>query len=106
MLRLVPGRPHADLEPTVGDVIDGDRLRGDDGRMPVGDPGNQDAEPNPGSLCRQPRQQRPAFHARAVGIAVERLEVIKVPDPIEAGLLGELHSFREFGPQELMLGEV
>src|SRR5205809_7871154 len=26
VLRLVPGRPHTDLEPAIGDVIDGDRL--------------------------------------------------------------------------------
>ena len=106
VLRLVPGRPHSDLEPPVGDVIDGDRLRRQDGRVPVGDPRDQDAKPDPRSLCGQPREQRPAFHARPVRVAVERLEVIEDPGPIEAGLLGELHSFQQFRPQELMLRDV
>src|SRR5437763_16942358 len=44
VLRLVPGRPHPDLEPPAGDVIDSDRLRRQNGWVPVGDPGYQDAQ--------------------------------------------------------------
>jgi hypothetical protein len=32
--------------------------------------------------------------------------VVEHPNAVKAGRLGELHSFDQFGPEELMLGDV
>src|SRR2546429_368125 len=47
VLRLVPGGPQAELESAAGDVVDRDRLGGQDRRVAVGDAGYQNPEADP-----------------------------------------------------------
>src|SRR5207237_3070023 len=47
VLRLMPGGPQAELESAAGDVVDGDRLAGQDRRVAVGDAGYQHPEADP-----------------------------------------------------------
>jgi hypothetical protein len=46
VLRLVPGGPEAELQPALGDAVNGNRLGGKDRRVAVGDPGHQHPEAN------------------------------------------------------------
>ena len=106
MLGLVPGGAHPDLEPAIRNVIDRDCLGGQDRWRPVGDPGDERAQPDPGGSGGESRQQRPALHAGPVPVTVQRREVIEHPGPVEARLLREDHSVDQFRPEQLMLGDV
>src|SRR5436305_11437184 len=106
MLLLEPRRPDAHLQPALGDMIHGDGLRGEDGRMAVGDPGDERAEADPLRGGRERRQKRPRLHAGSARISVERLEVIEDPRAVEAGVLREPDALEELRPGPLMLRDV
>jgi hypothetical protein len=72
-------RPDAEVEPAVGDDVDG---RGDLGQhrgWPKAIAGHQHAEAKPLGLGGERREQRPAFVGRPRRVAAERHEVIEQP---------------------------
>src|ERR1700693_4262699 len=103
MLGLVPGRAHADLEPPLRNVVNGDRLGRQDRWLPVGDAGYQRPEADPRGYRGQAAQQGPRLQAGAVRIAVERGEVVEDPCAVEPCRLRELDSLYQLRPEELML---
>src|ERR1700719_202991 len=103
MLGLVPGRAHADLEPSFRNVVHRDRLGRQDRWVPVGDAGHQRPEAYPRGNRGQAGQKGPRLEAGAVWIAVERLEVVEDPCAVESSGLRELDSLHQLWPEELML---
>ena len=74
--------------------------------MPVGHPRDQRPQPDPFGGCGQRREQRPGLHARSAAGAVQRLEVIEDPRPVEPGFLGEPDAPEELVPLEVVLRHV
>src|SRR5256886_14903718 len=106
VFRLVPGGAQAELEPAAGDVGDGDRLGRQDRWVAVSDAGYQRPEAEPRGERRQARQEGPRLQAGTVPVAVQRREVVEYPGPVESRGLRELHPFRQFGPEKLVLRDI
>ena len=98
VLLVEPGRAEGHLEPPMGDVIDGQRLGGVDGRMAVGHPGDEQAEADSGGNTRQGGDVRHALEHLARPVAVHGLEMVEAPNAVEAELFGELRSPHDLVP--------
>ena len=72
----------------------------------VGDAGYQHPEADPRGERGEARQQGPRLQARTVAVAVQRHEVVENPGAVESRGLRELHPFRQFWPQELVLRDI
>lgn len=80
--------PHAKDKPTVGDVVDSQRLFGDQSRIAVNDVRNQRANSDLLRGCGHGGKQRPGLHPG--GLNIERVhEVIKHPQRVVAQALDQ-----------------
>jgi len=87
-------------------VVDGDRLGGEDRRVPVRHAGDEQPEPGAAGHAAQRGEGRVALEALARTRPVHGLEVVEPPDPVEAGLVGQLGPRHHLGPGHALLGDV
>ena len=88
VVALEPARPDAEDEPAAADVVDGPGHVGEQLRVAVAVAGDQRADLDPRGRLGPGAEHRPALEVRAVGLAVEREEVVPVEDDVDADLLG------------------
>jgi len=95
----MPARTDPEIEPTPGDVIDGDGHLGQDRGVAVGDAGDHAA--NPGSADHSPHgcQRGPALQGGR-GVVDKSVEVVVIPDRLEAELIRGAPESVEFGVGE------
>src|ERR671930_247794 len=75
----------ADLEPAAGDVVDGDRLLGEQGWLAEDDGADERADPDPARRLRERGERRPAL---VEGPRADRVhEVVGDPEAVEPELL-------------------
>ena len=84
---FLPARSDAQDQPAVGDVVDGAGHVGQQLWVAVGVAGHQRADLDAGGLLGPGAEHGPAFEVRAVGIAVEREEVVPVEGDVDADVL-------------------
>jgi hypothetical protein len=72
----------------------------------VGDPGDQQPEPDAGRLPGQCGEGGHALERLARALAVHGLEVVEPPGPVEAQVLGELGPPDHLVPRHPLLGDV
>jgi drug/metabolite transporter (DMT)-like permease len=101
VLALVPGRADAEHRPAAGQHVEGGDDLGEQTRVPVGDPADKQAEPQPLGLGGDEVQHRVALeHRVARGREVLHLEVVvHRGEPAEPGLLGRDRGVADRGPQ-------
>ena len=85
-------------------VVDGQRLRGEDRRMPVGHARDQQPEPDPRRQAGQRRERRHPLERLARPVAVHRLEMVESPGAVEAELLRQLNPADELVPRAGVAG--
>ena len=85
-----PAGAEAELEAAAGDVVDRDRLLGQQRRVAEGVAGDQDAEADALRGQSQPSQQRPGLEDRAVQLE-RRHVVIGQPEAVEADRSSHAH---------------
>ena len=85
VLVLVPAGADAEIEPAVGDDVDGGGDVGEHGGVTVGVAGDHQPEAQAGGLGGVGGQQRPTLQARAGDVAVDRVEVVEEPGVLEDG---------------------
>src|SRR5579884_507965 len=84
---LFPARPDAEYQTPVADVVDGAGHVGEQLGVAVGVAGHQCADFDARRLLGPGAQHRPGFEVGAVGIAVEREEVVPVERNVDADVL-------------------
>jgi hypothetical protein len=100
VLRLIPARAHAKIQPTVRDMIHrGSHLREHRGAA-IGDTSDHDSEPHPCGLRSECRQERPPFETGTGRIRPEGLKVVKEPGMLESRLFVGLAPH----PHEVVIG--
>ena len=85
---LEPARAEPQHQPAPGDVVDRARHVGQQVRIAVRHARDHGADLDPAGRLGECRQRRPALEVRAVGIAVDRKEVVVVVNPVGAQRLG------------------
>src|SRR6185295_11823145 len=98
-----PARPDPQLETTVGDVIDGHGLVGQEGGMPEVVAAHQHADPDPLRARGEAGQHRPPF-VEGAGRSARLVEVVAVPGAVEAEALEVLPPLDERGPRQILVG--
>src|SRR6478735_2229237 len=83
-----PATPDPEDQPAIGDVVDGARHVGQQVGVAVTAPGHQRTDLDPLGLLGPGAEHRPAFEVLAVGVAVQRIEVVPVEDDVDAEVLG------------------
>src|SRR5579875_37512 len=103
VLGQVPAGAEAQLQATVRDMVDGDRLPRQESWMAEGVRADQDADASALGLSGQGRQERPAFEVGAVRMA--RLnEMIAEPKRVVAELLEVLPALDVDRPAQILIG--
>ena len=85
---LEPARPDAEDQPAVAHVVDGAGHVGEQFGVAVAVAGDQRADLDAAGLLGPGAEHRPALEVLAVGVAVERIEVVPVEDHVDADVLG------------------
>ena len=98
-----PPGAQPELEPAVGDVVDGHRLVREKARVAERVAAHQHPDPDARRAGRQPGQERPALVVRP-GRAAGLVEVIAVPHAVEAEPLEVLPALDERGEREVLVG--
>ena len=106
VLLVEPRRAERQLEAAVRCVVDGESLRGEDRRVPVGHAGHEQAEPDTRRHAGERGKRRHAVERLTGPVAVHRLEVIEAPHTVEAELFGELSSADHLVPRQPLLRDI
>ena len=85
---LEPARADAEDQPAVADVVDGAGHVGQQLGVAVAVAGDERADLDPAGLLGPGAEHRPALEVLAVGLAVERVEVVPVEDDVDAEVFG------------------
>src|SRR5712692_1078238 len=102
VLGFIPTRPQAELEPAVGDVVDGDGLLGEKCRVSKGIARDQHADPDPARDRCKAGEQGPALEVgpvRTAGLGI----VVAIPNALEAKLLVQLPALNERRPRQVLV---
>ncbi|MCC2629310.1 MAG: hypothetical protein K0S14_2960 [Thermomicrobiales bacterium] len=102
VLGLVPTSSDPQLQPATRDVINRDRLLGEQRRVTEGVAAYKDADAWCLGLQRQRCQQRPTFEKRRVG-ETRPLIVVGMPDRVEPELLEHLPVPDERLPRQILI---
>ena len=103
---LEPRRAVREFEPAARRMVDGQRFGGEDRRVAVGEPGNEDAETHVGGDPTPRGQGGHGLEAFPGTLAVHRLEVVEAPDAVEAHGFRETRPIGVLGPGHALLGDV
>ena len=87
-------------------MVDRDGLGREHRRVPVGQPGHEQAEPDLLGVPGPGREGGHALEALTRAVAVHRLEVVEAPDAVEPEGLGEPHPVDVLRPGHALLGDV
>ena len=102
VVALEPARADAEDHATARDVVDGARHVGEQVRIAVRVAADERAELHALRHLRERGEQRPALEVRAVGVAVQRVEVIPDVDAVDAEILGAQPRLPQLGEARLL----
>ena len=106
VLLVEPGGAEREFEPAVRGVVDGQRFRCEDGRVPVCHARHQQPEADTRRQAGQRRQSRHSLEGLARPVAVHRLEMVESPGAVEAEIFRQPYPAGELIPREALLGDV
>ena len=88
VVALEPARADAEDQPALADVVDGARHVGEQFGVAVAVAGDQRADLDARGLLGPGAEHRPALEVLALGVAVQRVEVVPVEGDVDAEVLG------------------
>src|SRR5579859_2011741 len=103
MLGDEPSGPEAQLEAAVRNVVDGDRLLGEQTGVAERVAAHEDADADPLRARRQGGEQRPSLIVWSCRVA-RLVQVVAVPDAVETEALEVLPPFDERRPRQVLIG--
>ena len=104
VILLLPTRTDAQHEPAVRDVVDGACHVGQQFRVAIGVAGHQRADRDAGRLLGPRSEHGPALEVRAVGVAVQREEMVPVEDDVHTHVFAAAHSVADLPVVRGVLG--